>query len=56
LKLTSTPLPEKIILGPATDAEVNATCNFLYLKVIGSMMYAMTGTCPDIAYAVAALS
>jgi hypothetical protein len=53
---TSTPLPEGISMLPATDAEADAAQGFPYLEVIGSLMYAMMGTRPDIAYAVSTLS
>ena len=49
---TSTPLPEGISMLPATNAEADAAHGFPYLEVIGSLMYAMMGTRPDIAYAV----
>ena len=52
----STPLPEKLALTAATDAEVEAVRDFPYLEAFGSLMYAMTGTHPDIAYAVSTLS
>ena len=53
---TSTPLPEGISMLPATEAEANAAQGFPYLEAIGSLMYAMMGTRPDIAYAVSILS
>ena len=53
---TSTPLPEKLILEAVMDAEVEEVQDFLYLEAIGSLMYMMTGTQPDIAYAVSTLS
>jgi hypothetical protein len=53
---TSTPLPEGISMLPATDVEADAAQGFPYLEVISSLMYAMMGTRPDIAYAVSALS
>ncbi len=55
-KPAATPLPEKLVLMPATDDEVLEARSFLYLQAIGSVMYAMLGTRPDIAYAVSTLS
>ena len=55
-KPVATPLPEKAILQAASDDEVEAARNYPYLQVIGSVMYAMLGTRPDIAYAVSTLS
>ena len=55
-KPVATPLPEKAILQAASDDEVEAAWNHPYLQVIGSVMYAMLGTRPDIAYAISTLS
>src|SRR5258708_39825540 len=52
----STPLPGKLVLCAATDTEVEEVWEFPYLETIGSLMYAMMGTCPDIAYAISTLS
>jgi hypothetical protein len=46
----TTPLPEKLVLLAATNMEAEEARNFPYLKAIGSLMYTMTGTCPNIAY------
>ena len=55
-KPVATPLPEKLMLTSATDDEVLEAHSFLYLQAIGSVMYAMLGTRPDIMYAVSTLS
>src|SRR5258708_19314159 len=55
-KPAPTPLPEKTVLRAATDDEVREARSYPYLQVIGSVMYAMLGTRPDIAYAVSTLS
>src|SRR6266436_917544 len=49
-------LPEKTVLRAATNDEVREARSYPYLQVIGSVMYAMLGTRPDIAYAVSTLS
>ena len=49
-KPIATPLPEKTILKGAMDEEVEAVQDYPYLQVISSIMYAMLGTRPDIAY------
>src|SRR5258708_2097751 len=51
-----TPLPEKLVLTSATDDKVLEAHSFPYLQAIGSVMYAMLGMRPDIAYAVSTLS
>src|SRR5258708_22262450 len=55
-KPTPTPLPEKAVLRAASEDEVHEARSYPYLQVIGSVMYAMLGTCPDIAYAISTLS
>src|SRR5258708_7230514 len=55
-KPAATPLPEKTVLHAATDEEAHDACSYPYLQVIGSVMYAMLGTRPDITYAVSTLS
>ena len=55
-KPVATLLPKKVMLRAASDEEAEAAWNYLYLQVIGSVMYAMLGTRPDIAYAVSTLS
>src|SRR5260370_35877250 len=55
-KPVATPLPEKTVLRAATDEEAHEARSYPYLQVIGSVMYAMLGTRPDIAYAVSTLS
>ena len=55
-KPASTPLPEKTILRSAPDDDIKACSSFPYLQALGSVMYAMLGTRPDIAYAVSTLS
>jgi transposase InsO family protein len=55
-KPASTPLPEKETYVPATEEEILAARDYPYLSVLGSVMYAMLGTRPDIAYAVSTLS
>src|SRR5258707_7530344 len=55
-KPAPTPLPEKTVLRAATDDEVCEACSYPYLQVIGSVMYAMLGTRPNIAYAISTLS
>ena len=55
-----TPLHDKRRLSkemsPVTDEEKAAVANLPYRQVVGSIMYAMTGTRPDLAYAVGVLS
>jgi len=55
-KPAPTPLPEKMVLHAPTDDEVCEACSYPSLQVIGSVMYAMLGTRPDIAYAISTLS
>ena len=55
-KPAPTPLPEKMVLHAPTDDEVCEARSYPYLQVIGSVMYAMLGTRPDIAYAISTLS
>ena len=55
-KPAPTPLPEKTILCAATDEEAHNAHSYPYLQVLGSVMYVMLGTRPDIAYAVSTLS
>ena len=55
-KPAATPLPEKVTLRAASEDEVEAARGYPYLQVIGSVMYAMLGTRPDIAYVVSTLS
>src|SRR5260370_34521069 len=54
-KPTATPLPKKI-LHSVTDQEAQEAHSYPYLQVIRSIMYAMLGTRPDIAYTVSTLS
>src|SRR5258708_21154438 len=55
-KPAPTPLPEKTVLRAASDDDAHEARSYPYLQVIGSVMYAMLGTRPDIAYAVSTLS
>jgi len=55
-KPVPTPLPKKTILHRATDQEAHKACSYPYLQAIGSIMYTMLGTRPDIAHAVSTLS
>src|SRR6266478_4175356 len=55
-KPVATPLPKRTILHTATNDEAHEAHSYPYLQVIGSIMYAMLGTRPDIAYAVSTLS
>ena len=55
-KPAPTPLPEKAVLRAATDNEAREASSYPYLQVIGSVMYAMLGTRPDITYAMSTLS
>lgn len=59
-RTTRTPLSSGIKLSkadcPSTDAEEALMKDFPYQSLIGTLMYAMLGTRPDIAYAVGALS
>jgi transposase InsO family protein len=56
----STPLPTSTRLtrdmSPQTSQEIASMRDVPYLRAIGSIMYAMLGTRPDIAYAVGVLS
>src|SRR3954469_10006122 len=53
-KPVATPMDTSIKLSkdmsPKTDEETKAMDNIPYCSIIGSLMYAMTGTRPDIAY------
>jgi len=55
-----TPLSSAIKLSkddcPQTEAEKEMMCFYPYQSLIGTLMYAMLGTRPDIAFAVGALS
>src|SRR6266567_8709422 len=55
-----TPLSSAIKLSkddcPQTEAEKEMMCSYPYQSLIGTLMYAMLGTRPDIAFAVGALS
>ena len=55
-KPTATPLPKKTVLQAATNQEAHDARSYPCLQVIGSVMYVMLGTRPDIAYAVSTLS
>ena len=56
-KPVSTPLPENLHLELATDDDdVKQASSFPYLEAIGSLMYAMLGTRPNLAFAVGLLS
>ncbi len=52
----STPLSAKANFNPASPEEHSTVSSYLYLEVIGSLMYAALGTCPDICLAVRALA
>ena len=56
----STPLDKSVTLSkddcPDTPEEIAYMSSVPYLSAIGSLMYLAVGTCPDIAYAVGALS
>src|SRR5260370_6244361 len=54
-KATATPLPEGYQPLP-NNAPINPTIRSKYQQVIGSLLYIMLGTRPDIAYAVVKLS
>jgi len=62
-KLVWTPMAHNLHLS-ATDPEDDQTIpemiiegkQVAYLSVIGSLIYLMLGTCPDIAYAIGTLS
>lgn len=49
-----TPMPEKKVLSPRTPDQPS-TDTATYLSMLGSLMYAMIGTRPDLAYAVGML-
>jgi len=55
-KPITTPLPKRTILCTATNDKAHEAHSYPYLQVISSIMYAMLGTRPDIAYAVSTLS
>ena len=52
----STPLSAKVNFDPASPEEHSTVSSYPYLKVIGSLMYAALGMCPDICLAVRALA
>lgn len=54
-KPAKSPLPPKIVLSIRQPHELRANGD-LYLRALGSLMYAMLGTRPDIAFAVGLLS
>ncbi len=60
LKPVSIPMDPNIKLSssqcPSTAAEVARMCDVLYIKAVGSLMWAMLGTRPDIAFAVQTVS
>src|SRR4051812_27412725 len=59
-KLMSTPMDTSVKLSKEmslkTEEETEEMKNLPYQSAVGSLMYAMTGTRPDIAYAVGAVS
>ena len=52
-KLEKTPIAANLQLPTLTEAEIDIT---EYQRCIGSLMYLMIYTCPDIAYSVGVLS
>jgi hypothetical protein len=54
-KAVKTPLPEGYNLIPNTGLIALERC-FLYQQVIGSLLYLMLGTCPDICFAITKMS
>lgn len=59
-KAVSTPMDPGVKLSkdmsPQTDEEIQEMANIPYQKAIGSIMYLMTGTRPDLAYSVGVVS
>jgi len=54
-KYVRTPLPTGYTPTP-NEGEVNPQCRTLFQQTIGSLLYIMLGTCPDIAFAVTKLA
>ncbi len=49
---TSIPLPANSCFQPTSPNEHSEVSSYPYLEVLGSLMYAAMGTCPDISYAI----
>ena len=54
-KPMNTPLPHNIHLEPYTESETSSEDRLLYQSMLGSVMYAMLWTRPDLGYAVSLL-
>ena len=54
-KPMKTPLPQNPALTPYTEAEADPEDRLLYQSMLGSVMYAMLWTRPDLGYAVSLL-
>ncbi len=52
----STPLSAKVNFDPTSSEEHSTVSSYPYLEAIGSLMYAVLGTCPDICSAIRALA
>ena len=50
------PLPAGIQYQPTSEEEHKAVSSYPYLEVVGSLMYTVLGTCPDICSAVRSLA